>query len=129
VTPTVTTSAPPSETLAERLATAAARTADGLRAELAALSSLALSVAELARGARLAVERLGGRTPLAVTSYDPATLAMQSAIIANGYLYVCFRPGGHSRWTNVSTGAWLTDSDIPLDGVLVVDGATLGGDQ
>lgn len=79
-------------------------------------------------------ERLANR---ATGGYDPATCAPGTVIVAGSRVYLARNPIGFAgnqghRWVAApfrNGFLWSRDEEVPTDGVLVVDGATLGGGQ
>jgi hypothetical protein len=74
--------------------------------------------------------RLAGGTA-STGGYDPATLAPGSVVLAGGRLYVKSEYENSAPWLVSPLSTWgrryAGNVNVPSDGVLVVDGATLGG--
>lgn len=68
---------------------------------------------------------------LSPSGYEPAKLAARSVVIAEGAVYV-LNPDDETDdlpWMHLKGPGdwdWVSDSDVPTHGVLVVDGASLG---
>jgi len=82
----------------------------------------------------LRIGAMVGKGVVLVQAYEPAKLAARSVVVTKHSVYVATLDAGlagDDRWLAAGRSGYTfcRNEEVPTDGVLVVDGATLGGDR